>query len=57
LRKVYINVTATYTKDGTLLPIYFLWEDGIKYNALSPYIESPTCKFDWIDQFAVFVVS
>jgi len=32
LRKVYINVTAAYTMEGTLLPIYFLWEDGMRYD-------------------------
>jgi len=31
MRKVYVDVTATFTKDGSLIPLYFIWEDGIRY--------------------------
>ena len=26
-----MDVTAKFTKDGSLLPISFVWEDGVKY--------------------------
>jgi len=32
MRKVFVDVVATFTKDGDLLPIAFTWEDGVKYN-------------------------
>ena len=31
MRKVFVDVTATFTKEGNLLPLYFVWEDGTKY--------------------------
>ncbi len=31
MRKVFVDVTAIFKKDGTLLPLYFIWEDGVKY--------------------------
>lgn len=31
MRKVFIDVTATFTKDGNLQPLYFVWEDGKRY--------------------------
>lgn len=31
MRKVFVDVNATFTKDGVLQPLYFVWEDGIKY--------------------------
>jgi hypothetical protein len=31
MRKVFVDVTATFTKDGRLLPLYFVWEDGKRY--------------------------
>lgn len=31
MRKVYVDVTATFTKDGNLYPLYFVWEDGKRY--------------------------
>lgn len=29
--KVYVNVIAEFTKDGNLLPRYFVWPDGRRY--------------------------
>lgn len=29
--KVYVDVNATFTKDGRLLPKSFVWEDGMTY--------------------------
>ena len=29
--KVYVNVIAEFTKDGRLLPRYFIWPDGRRY--------------------------
>jgi len=29
--KVYVDVTAIFRKDGRLLPVSFVWEDGRKY--------------------------
>ena len=29
--KIYVNVNATFTKDGMLLPKSFVWEDGVEY--------------------------
>ena len=31
MRKVFVDVTATFTKDGDLQPMNFVWEDGIRY--------------------------
>lgn len=31
MRKVFVDVNATFIKDGRLLPLYFIWEDGIRY--------------------------
>ena len=31
MRKVFVDLTASFTKDGSLLPLFFVWEDGIKY--------------------------
>lgn len=31
MRKVFVDVTATFTKDGGLQPLYFVWEDGTRY--------------------------
>lgn len=31
MRKVFVDVTATFTKDGRLEPLYFVWEDGTRY--------------------------
>ena len=30
-KKVYVDVNATFTKDGRLLPKSFIWLDGHKY--------------------------
>ncbi len=32
MRKVYVGVMSTYTIDGELLPLYFVWEDGTRYD-------------------------
>ena len=29
--KIYVDVNATFTKDGMLLPKSFVWEDGVEY--------------------------
>jgi len=29
--KVYVDVTANYTRTGIITPISFVWEDGTKY--------------------------
>jgi hypothetical protein len=29
--KVYVDVTAEFSKEGTLMPKYFRWEDGQTY--------------------------
>ncbi|MEI6132378.1 MAG: hypothetical protein WCQ41_06110 [Bacillota bacterium] len=31
MRKVFVDVTAKFTKDGCLEPIAFMWENGKKY--------------------------
>ncbi|MEI6602577.1 MAG: hypothetical protein WCL54_03720 [Clostridia bacterium] len=31
MRKVFVDVTAQFTKDGDLEPVAFLWENGCKY--------------------------
>ena len=28
--KIYVDVNATFTKDGMLLPKSFVWEDGMR---------------------------
>lgn len=33
--KVYVDVTATFTKDGILIPKKFIWEDGREYEVIS----------------------
>ena len=33
--KVYVDVTATFTKDGILIPQKFIWEDGREYEVIS----------------------
>lgn len=30
-RKVYVEVEATFTKDGFLRPVWIIWEDGTRY--------------------------
>lgn len=30
--KVYVEVTEVRTKDGRLIPVSFLWEDGVRYD-------------------------
>ena len=32
MNKVYVDVVAEFWKDGKLVPIFFTWEDGRKYN-------------------------
>ena len=32
MNKVYVDVVAEFRKDGKLVPIFFTWEDGRKYN-------------------------
>ena len=32
MRKVYVDVMSAFTKDGALLPLYFVWEDGTRYD-------------------------
>ena len=32
MNKVYVDVVAEFRKDGKLVPIFFTWEDGKKYN-------------------------
>ncbi len=32
MRKVYVDVMSSFTKEGALLPLYFVWEDGTKYD-------------------------
>lgn len=29
--KIYVEVTATFTEDGRLIPIAFVWEDGRRF--------------------------
>lgn len=31
MNKVYVDVIAEFSKDGCLIPILFVWEDGRKY--------------------------
>lgn len=31
MHKVFVDVTATFTKGGNLLPLWFIWEDGKRY--------------------------
>lgn len=31
MNKVYVDVVAEFGKDGTLIPICFIWEDGRRY--------------------------
>jgi len=31
IRKVYVDVIAEFTKDGSLIPRYITWEDGRRY--------------------------
>ncbi|HHV99782.1 MAG TPA: hypothetical protein GXX36_09470 [Clostridiaceae bacterium] len=31
MRKVYVDTTAYFTKEGDIFPIKFMWEDGRKY--------------------------
>ena len=31
MNKVYVDVVAEFSKDGQLVPILFIWEDGRKY--------------------------
>jgi len=31
MRKVFVDVTAMFRKDGSLVPLYFIWEDGVRY--------------------------
>jgi len=31
MRKVYVDAIVRFTKDGDILPIAFIWEDGRKY--------------------------
>ena len=31
MRKVFVDVVATFTKDGVLTPMSFMWEDGRNY--------------------------
>ncbi len=32
MRKVYVDVMSTFTIDGELLPLFFVWEDGTRYD-------------------------
>lgn len=32
MKKVFVDVTAHYTRDGLLEPLSFVWEDGVKYD-------------------------
>lgn len=31
MNKVYVDVVAKFDREGCLLPLYFVWEDGKKY--------------------------
>ena len=31
--KIYVDVNATFTKGGMLLPKSFVWEDGVEYES------------------------
>lgn len=31
VNKVYVDVMATFSKEGNLIPFMFVWEDGRKY--------------------------
>ena len=31
MKKVYVDILANYTKDGQVIPITILWEDGNRY--------------------------
>lgn len=32
MRKVFVDVIVKYTKDGRLIPLEFMWEDGRKFD-------------------------
>ena len=32
MNKVYVDVVAEFRKDGCLVPLFFVWEDGRKYS-------------------------
>ncbi len=32
MRKVFVEVNATFSADGELTPKAFVWEDGVRYN-------------------------
>ena len=31
MRKVYVDVTADHKADGKIIPMWFVWEDGHRY--------------------------
>ena len=37
MNKVYVDVVAEFRKDGCLVPLFFVWEDGRKYTAVFKY--------------------
>jgi hypothetical protein len=32
VKKVFVDVTAEYSKEGEISPVSFVWESGIKYD-------------------------
>ena len=32
MKKVYVDVVTLYTKEGNVIPIKILWNDGMKFN-------------------------
>lgn len=32
MRKVYVDMTVKYNKEGGILPLSFIWEDGTRYS-------------------------
>ena len=32
MRKVYVNVVVEYSKEGEIKPMYFTWDNGVRYD-------------------------
>lgn len=37
MKKVFVDVTAFFTKEGKLMPVSFIWEDGVIYEIEKVY--------------------
>ena len=31
MKKVFVQLNATFSPNGELIPVFFIWEDGVKY--------------------------